>query len=349
MNKHDRSSFETRSSNAPQGERKNQPRIVLTPGEPAGIGPDITIAIAQKSLAAELIVIADPDVLFERAEALHLPLQCHTYDPASPRMHEPQHLTIMPVKVSKSVIPGTLNMANANYVMQSLELAATLCLQKKADALVTGPVHKALLNEAGISFSGHTEFLARFCDVKQTVMLFLVNDLKVALATTHLPLSQVPAAITQPHLTSVLNVLLNGLKQQFHLSHPRILVCGLNPHAGENGYLGKEEINIITPVLKKFREEGHDVIGPLSADTAFLPAQTKQADAILAMYHDQALPIVKYIGFDRAVNVTLGLPFIRTSVDHGTALDLAGTGRAESSSLEAAIEAACDSIIVAKK
>ncbi len=319
-------------------------RIIITPGEPAGIGPDITIAIAQQSWPVELLVIADPDVLLQRAEQLNLPLQCHLYDAKSHRPHQAGSLIVLPVKTKAAVIPGTLNPANASYVIKTLELAASLCLQQEADGIVTGPVHKAIINQAGITFTGHTEFFAQYCGVEQTVMMFMVDQLKVALATTHLPLSQVSAKLTQTHLRSILKVLIKGLQQQFHLTSPRLTVCGLNPHAGEEGHLGREEIDVIEPVLAELRAQGHHLIGPLPADTAFIPTQLAQADVTLAMYHDQALPLIKYLGFDRAVNLTLGLPFIRTSVDHGTALHLAGTGRADSGSMQSAIKILLSSI-----
>lgn len=317
-------------------------RILMTPGEPAGIGPDITIQIAQQPWAAELVAIADPDLLLQRARLLGLPLElieCNLEESSTP--HQAGKLKILPVRLQgKKVEAGKLNPAHANYVIHTLEAAASCCLNQKTHALVTGPVNKSVINEAGIAFTGHTEFFAQQCRVNQTVMLFVVDDLKVALATTHLPLSQVPGAIQKETLRLVLITLNEGLKKQFSLAAPRILVCGLNPHAGENGYLGREEIDIITPLLVELRKQGYLLQGPLPADTIFTPKHLQQADAVLAMYHDQALPLVKYIGFNHAVNVTLGLPFIRTSVDHGTALDIAATGRADTGSMEAAIKLA---------
>jgi 4-hydroxythreonine-4-phosphate dehydrogenase len=316
-------------------------RLLITPGEPAGIGPDITIQLAQLAWDAELVVIADPDLLLARAKEIQLPLSLIEFDPnKEPEPHQIGTLRVLPVSLSAPVQAGLLNPANASYVIKTLEIAANLCQQKTAAAVVTGPVHKGVMNQAGIAFTGHTEFFANFCRVNHTVMLFVIDQLKVALATTHLPLADVPRAITKDSLRATLRVLHQGLKEQFHIASPRILVCGLNPHAGENGYLGREEIDTITPLLNELRDQGFHLEGPLSADTIFTPKQLEQADAVLAMYHDQALPLVKYIGFGHAVNVTLGLPFVRTSVDHGTALDIAGSGKADAGSLIAATKLA---------
>ena len=317
-------------------------RLLLTPGEPAGIGPDIIIQLAQKAWGAELVVIADPDLLLSRAKQINLPLTLRACDPASPPQSQAAGtLTILPMALSSKVEVGLLNPDNAAYVIKTLEKAASLCQQKMAHAVVTGPVHKGIINQAGIAFTGHTEFFARFCQVDHTVMLFVVDKLKVALATTHLPLSQVSNAITRESLRATITVLHRALKNYFHLESPRLLICGLNPHAGENGYLGREEIDTITPLLNELREREHfHLEGPLPADTIFTPKYLENADAVLAMYHDQALPLVKYLGFGHAVNVTLGLPFVRTSVDHGTALDIAGTGKADVGSLEAAVKLA---------
>jgi len=316
-------------------------RIIITPGEPAGIGPDIALAIAQQNWPVELVVIADPSLLTQRASVLGLPLSLRHYDEhAAPIAHQSGHLSIIPVALTEPALPGKLNPANANYVIRTLEIAAALAAANKADAIVTGPVNKEVINEAGTTFSGHTEFFAQYCGVAKTVMLFVVNELKVALATTHLPLTAVPNAITEKDLRAVLTILHNELQQKFGIQEPRIAVCGLNPHAGEGGYLGREEIDTIAPLLVQMRAEGYTVNGPLPADTIFTAHQLQQTDAVLAMYHDQALPLVKYLGFNHAVNVTLGLPFIRTSVDHGTALDLAGKGTADAGSLKAAINLA---------
>lgn len=304
-------------------------RIIITPGEPAGIGPDLTIMMAQQSWPVELVVVADPDLLMQRAEQLQLPLDLTT-----------DSLRLIPVSLSAPVKAGVADPRNADYVMRTLAIAADHCKKQEAAAVVTGPVNKEIINQAGIAFTGHTEFFAQSCGVPQTIMLFVVDDLKVALVTTHLPLAKVSAAITRDRLMHTVGILHAGLKQFFQLANPRILVCGLNPHAGEGGYLGREEIEVIAPALEELRQQGYALQGPLAADTIFTPAFLKQGDAVLSMYHDQALPLVKYIGFGHAVNVTLGLPFVRTSVDHGTALDVAGTGRADPGSMLAALQLA---------
>ncbi|TAK73372.1 MAG: 4-hydroxythreonine-4-phosphate dehydrogenase PdxA [Gammaproteobacteria bacterium] len=321
----------------------DHPRLLITPGEPAGIGPDITLQLAQQSWPTELVVIADPALLMQRAQQLGLSVTLKECDlQQAPELHQAGTLKIIPISLNTIAEAGNLNPANADYVIRTLKTAASLCHgeKKRADAIVTGPVHKGVINEAGIAFTGHTEFFAQYCRVPQTVMLFVADQLKVALATTHLPLAKVPEAITKAHLRSVISTLQAGLKQQFRLESPRIAVCGLNPHAGEGGHLGREEIETITPLLAELREQHYDVIGPLPADTIFTPKHLQEADVVLAMYHDQALPLVKYIGFGHAVNVTLGLPFVRTSVDHGTALDVAGTNRADAGSMMAAVELA---------
>lgn len=313
-------------------------RIFLTPGEPAGIGPDITIKIAEQSWACELIVVADPDLLRARAKQLGLPLQLRLFDATEAvQPHQPGTLAIVPVPLIAPCIAGQLNPHNAAYVIQTLEIATDYCLQQVGHALVTGPVHKGVINDAHIPFTGHTEFLAQRCQCQQPIMLFVTPQAKVALVTTHLPLASVPQAINQEKLIVFLRVLAHELKKFFHLSDPRILVCGLNPHAGEQGHLGYEEITVIEPALAILRAEQKNIIGPLPADTIFTEKYLAQADVIVAMYHDQALPVVKYMGFGHAVNVTLGLPMIRTSVDHGTALDVAGTLAADAGSLVAAL------------
>ncbi len=303
-------------------------RIIITPGEPAGVGPDITAQVLQKQWPAELIVVCDPDLLMTRAKKLGLTI--------------PAAVTILPVKLATPSEPGKLNRANANYVLHCLETAADACLQQRADALVTGPVHKGVMNDANLHFTGHTEFLAQRCNVKQAVMLFVTPQTKVALATTHLPLAHVPKAITKEKLQTVLRIMHSELQKKFGIAQPNILVCGLNPHAGEQGHLGREEIDIIEPALKELRTENIAVLGPLPADTVFTEKYLTSADAVLAMYHDQALTVVKYLGFGNAVNVTLGLPIIRTSVDHGTALDAAGTAHADAGSLSAALQLAIE-------
>lgn len=316
-------------------------RILVTAGEPAGIGPDIVIQAAQQAWAAELVVIADPDLLIARAKQLSLPLTLTTVNLNDiPSINPISTLKILPIKTNKAVTAGKLDVENANYVIETLKQAATLCLKNQADGIVTGPVHKGIINQAGIAFTGHTEFFAEQAQKKQTIMLFVAGHMKVALATTHLPLSAVSAAITKDHLRSTLSLLHTELKNQFQLSSPSILIAGLNPHAGEGGYLGREEIDTMTPVINDLIKQGMQLVGPLPADTIFTPKQMEKADAILAMYHDQALPVVKYASFGHAVNVTLGLPFIRTSVDHGTAIDVAGTGKADAGSMMAAISLA---------
>jgi len=315
------------------------PRILITPGEPAGIGPDITIKMAQKAWDAKLVVVGDPDLLTSRAKLLNLPLTLKEWNDRT-AAHQPGELSILPIALNQPVVPGILNTANAEYVINSLTLATDYCLQKKAEAWVTGPVNKSILNQAGYAFTGHTEFLAERCQTKSVIMLFVAPQMKVALITTHLPLSQVADAISQEKISTIITLLHRELIKRFNITNPRILVCGLNPHAGEQGHLGREEIEIIQPALQELRAQHIDVIGPLPADTLFTEKYLIQADAIVAMYHDQALPVVKYLGFGNAVNVTLGLPIIRTSVDHGTALDVAGTQQADPGSLEAALRLA---------
>lgn len=318
-------------------------RILITPGEPAGIGPDILLAVASQPWPHDLIAIADITLLEHRAKQLGLPLQFNAIDLDTPRVaHEPGRLKVLHVDLAAPCQPGKLDPQNARYVIQTLELATSLCLNHQAEALVTGPVQKSVMNAAGIPFSGHTEFLAERAGVSKTIMLFVIDHLKVALVTTHLPLTKVPSSITKELLQETLRLLSIGLQQCFGLQHPAIYVCGLNPHAGENGYLGDEEIKVISPTLETLREQGMNIVGPLPADTIFTPHYLEKADVILAMYHDQALPVVKSLGFHRAVNVTLGLPFVRTSVDHGTALDLAGSGKADAGSLAKAIELAIE-------
>lgn len=310
------------------------PRILITPGEPAGIGPDVLLQLIQRPWKAELVAVADVNVLQKRAKELNLPLKCtEVAMNESPTTHCPGTLKIIPVTCKEVVVPGELNPANAVYVLKTLDTAIDLCLKKQALALVTGPVHKAIMNEAGIPFTGHTEYLAKRTQSQQPIMLFVVDKIKAALVTTHIPLSQVPQYITREKLVTFLTTLHLALQQQCHLSHPHISVLGLNPHAGENGHLGREEIDIITPTLEKLRAQGLNLAGPLPADTAFTPAILDKTDIVVGMYHDQVLPVIKHIGFEKAVNVTLGLPFLRTSVDHGTALSLAGTGMADAGSM----------------
>ena len=317
-------------------------RLALTPGEPAGIGPDVCLRLIQENLPAEPVAIADPELLERRATLLGLPLHWYSFDPSRPPApHQPGNLAIVSVLLRAVEIPGQLNAANASYVLETLRVAVQLCQTGSTVALVTGPVHKGVINEAGIPFTGHTEFLAALTNTQTVVMMLVIPGLRVALATTHLPLREVSAALSQESLTQVLCILHSELIQRFGLIHPRILVCGLNPHAGEGGHLGREEIEVIIPVLDRLRTEGMDLVGPLPADTAFTPPYLAEATAVLAMYHDQGLPILKYLGFGRAVNITLGLRgLVRTSVDHGTALPLAGSGCADYGSLAAAFSLA---------
>jgi 4-hydroxythreonine-4-phosphate dehydrogenase len=313
------------------------PRLALTPGEPAGIGPDLVVRIAQECQRAELVAVADPDLLLERARALGLQLRLLDFAPGDdPEATPVGTLKLMPVALDAPVVPGRLNVRNGHYVIATLAAACDGCLSGRYDAVVTGPVHKGILNDAGIPFTGHTEFFAERCGATP-VMLLAAPGLRVALATTHLPLSQVCTAIDRPRLTRVIEILHGDLVRRFGIACPRILICGLNPHAGEGGHLGREEIEIIEPVVTDLRARGWDLVGPLPADTAFVPERLVRAHAVLAMYHDQGLPVLKHLGFGQAVNVTLGLPIVRTSVDHGTALDLAGTNRADLGSLRAAI------------
>jgi 4-hydroxythreonine-4-phosphate dehydrogenase len=312
-------------------------KLALTPGEPAGIGSDLVLQLAQKALPIELVVFADPDLLSARAQQLGLPLRLTAHDHHRPaRPSNAGELTIYAVPLRAPVQAGQLDRANAAYVLDTLRIATRACLSGELAALVTGPVHKGIINEAGFPFSGHTEFLAELSG-GHPVMMLAAGTLRVALATTHLPLRAVADAITAPTLERVCRILDHDLRTRFGIPTPRILVAGLNPHAGEGGHLGREEIEIIEPVLNALRSEGLNLIGPLPADTLFTRERLQHADAVLAMYHDQGLPVLKYAGFGEAVNITLGLPLIRTSVDHGTALDLAGTGRAHVGSLQHAV------------
>ena len=295
--------------------------------------------LAQARPPCALVLVGDSEVLAKRAQKLQQPFSAQAWNgrrDAAPGVYLATIPTIEPVT------PGRLSVANAAYVIRTLERASDGCVADEFDALVTGPVHKGALNDAGIRFTGHTEFFAERTGAKQPVMMLATHDLRVALATTHLPIADVSHHITQELLTRVLEVLHHDLQTRFHLVAPRILVCGLNPHAGEGGHLGREEINVIEPVVRQLSGRGMAVIGPVPADTAFTPARLASCDAVLAMYHDQGLPVIKHHDFARAVNVTLGLPFVRTSVDHGTALDLAGTGNADVSSLRAALEMALE-------
>jgi 4-hydroxythreonine-4-phosphate dehydrogenase len=311
------------------------PRLALTAGEPAGIGPELLAALAATPIAADLIAIGDSDLLRDAAQRRGIALQLEADDGQWRSERTPGTLRYIHLPVAAPVTPGTLDIRNAAHVLATLVRASNGCLEGEFDALVTAPVHKGIINDAGIPFTGHTEFFAARarCDV---VMLLAAPGLRVALATTHLPLSEVPMAITAASLIRILRIVYNDLHHRFGVPAPKIAVLGLNPHAGEGGHLGREELDIMTPALAALRAEGMRLDGPMPADTAFLPAKRAQYDAYLAMYHDQGLPVLKALGFGDAVNVTLGLPFVRTSVDHGTALDLAGTGRADPASMIAA-------------
>jgi len=320
-------------------------RLAITAGEPAGIGPDLCLMLAQQPASCERVVIADPQLLEQRAAQLGLRVELQPFDPdALPAAQAAGQLSVLPVSLAAECRPGELNRANAAYVLDTLRLAGAGALNGTFDAIVTAPVHKGIINDAGVPFSGHTEFFAEQTATEQVVMMLACPGLRVALATTHLPLRQVADAITGPLIERVMRILHNDLLSKFGIATPRILVCGLNPHAGEDGHLGREELDIIIPALERLRAEGMHLIGPLPADTLFTPKHLDQADAVLAMYHDQGLPVLKHKGFGNAVNITLGMPIIRTSVDHGTALDLAGTGQANPGSLQVALDTAIQMI-----
>ena len=323
-----------------------QHRVVITPGEPAGIGPDLAIQLAQRDWPLELVVCADASLLTERAKLLGLPLTLLPYVPEQPA--KPQRagtLTLLPVALHAPVTPGELNVENGRYVVETLARACGGCLNGEFAALVTGPVHKGIINDAGIPFTGHTEFFEERSGAAKVVMMLATEELRVALATTHLPLKAVSDAITPDLLREVITILHDDLRNKFGLAEPHVLVCGLNPHAGEGGHMGTEEIDTIIPVLEEMRAKGMNLSGPLPADTLFQPKYLDHADAVLAMYHDQGLPVLKYQGFGRGVNITLGLPFIRTSVDHGTALELAGLGKADVGSFITALNLAIKMIV----
>ena len=315
-------------------------RIAFTPGEPAGIGPDLCLQLAQQDLPYQLIIIGSADLLRQRALELNLAIKIKAFNPEDhATTHAAGNLTVFNVDLIKPVICGKTNRLNSPYVLKTLSTATQGCIDGLFDAMVTGPVDKGIINDAGFAFSGHTEFIAEITG-GYPVMMLATPGLRVALATTHLPLKDISAAITPECLNSVISILEQDLRTRFNIAKPKILVCGLNPHAGEKGHLGTEEITVITPVINTFKQQGLDIVGPLPADTLFTPKYLDTADAVLAMYHDQGLPVLKYQGFGNAVNITLGLPIIRTSVDHGTALDLAGTGKANLGSLLFALKTA---------
>jgi 4-hydroxythreonine-4-phosphate dehydrogenase len=314
--------------------------IALTTGEPAGVGPELSVIAAQQHWPAPLVLVGDPDLLERRAAGLGLRLRLLPLGPGMPPAPAGSAY-IDPVQLAAPAHPGRLDPVNAPYVLETLRRAVDGCNAGRYAGMVTAPVHKGVINDAGIHFTGHTEYLAARSG-GEPVMMLACPGLRVALATTHLPLREVADAITPARLEQVIRVLERDLRQRFRIAQPRIPVCGLNPHAGEGGHLGREEIEVMIPVLERLRGEGLLLEGPLPADTLFSPARLEQADAVLAMYHDQGLPVLKYRGFGQAVNLTLGLPIIRTSVDHGTALDLAGSGRADPGSLIAAINLALE-------
>ncbi len=325
------------------------PRIALTSGEPAGIGPELSLALAGDALPCELVCLGDRGLLEERARQLQVPVMLRAYTPADPAAgaararataHRRGTLLLEHHGLTAPSTPGRPDTANVPYVLALLERAVAGALSGEFDAIVTAPVHKGLINDAGVPFPGHTEFLAQRTHTPRAVMMLTAGELRVALATTHLPLRAVSAALSVESLCATAAIVARDLTRWWSIREPRIAVCGLNPHAGEGGHLGDEELRVITPAIGRMREAGIRASGPLPADTAFLPQVLAGFDAVLAMYHDQGLPVVKHAGFERAVNVTLGLPLVRTSPDHGTAFDLAGTGRADRRSLAAAVELA---------
>lgn len=318
-------------------------RVAITPGEPAGIGPDLVIAIAQQAWPVELVVVASKALILDRAKQLNLPITLIDYNAnEAARPQAKNTLTIVDIPLAQPAIPGILDVNNGAYVVETLKVASDKNMSGEIDAIVTGPVNKGLINKSGVPFSGHTEFFAHQANCSDVVMMLATKGLRVALVTTHIPLAYVAKAITVERLLKITRILHQDLKSKFGIESPKIYACGINPHAGEDGHLGREEIEIMEPAFAQLREEGINIIGPLPADTIFQEKYLKDADAILSMYHDQGLPVLKYKGFGSSVNITLGLPFIRTSVDHGTALELAGTGNADSGSMMEAINTAID-------
>ncbi len=304
---------------------KKKPRILVTSGEPAGIGPELVLKLCHLKPECDITIVGDPDLLSDRARLLSV---------------SDKNINFLPIKLRTPVNPGKLDASNAEYVLEMLGTACRACLNDEYDALVTAPIQKSVINDAGIPFTGHTEYLAEKCNNAFPVMLLACPNLRVALVTTHLPLRKVPDAITKEKLEHVLRIVIDDLQNRFGIEEPVVRICGLNPHAGENGHLGNEEQEIIIPVISDFRDRGFNVSGPYPADTTFQPEQRETTDVFVCMYHDQGLPVLKTLGFGEAVNITLGLPIIRTSVDHGTALELAGTGKANCNSLLAAVEMA---------
>jgi 4-hydroxythreonine-4-phosphate dehydrogenase len=334
--------------------------LAFTAGEPAGIGPDLAIHLALSKSSLPCVIVADPEVLLERAELLNESVKIKIIDPKqtlnyqTPIFSGKGQLCCLPVTVKEKVVPGKLNVANASYVLKTIKTAVDLCQDGFFNALVTGPIHKGIINQAGLkisgpgvsehAFTGHTEYLAQLSHTSKVIMMLATEGLRVALVTTHLPLKDISKAITQELLTEIITLLNSELKSKFAIKYPRIAICGLNPHAGENGHMGREEIDTLIPVITKLQNQGMNLSGPIPADTIFTEKYLTQADTILAMYHDQGLPVLKYKGFGKAVNITLGLPFVRTSVDHGTALELAGKSQINSGSLFYAIDTALSMI-----
>lgn len=316
----------------------NLPRIIVTAGEPAGIGPDVVISALQQEYFAHIAIVGDIEVLKSRAAQLGLELSIETIAAeVDPPLHRPGCASVINLPCPRPVVPGHLDCGNSTQLVHWVDIATDACLSKHYQAMVTAPVHKAAINDAGLNFSGHTEWIADRAGGALPVMMLASNDLKVCLATTHLPLSKVPEAITPARLEHVISIMSHDISRLYAIESPAIGVCGLNPHAGEGGHLGTEEIEVIQPVIESLIKKGMNLIGPLPADTAFTTHQLASLDAVLAMYHDQGLPVIKHQGFGDVVNITLGLPLIRTSVDHGTALSLAGSGRASASSMIAAL------------
>ena len=321
------------------------PRLALTPGEPAGIGPDIVLKSARHELEAQVVVIGDPDLLEDRARRIGIPVELTEFDPdAAVTQQQPGRLCYLHQPLAMTVEAGNPTARNADCLLAAIERAVEGCLNGQFDAMVTGPVSKSVIAAAGHVFSGHTGYIARVCGDYIPVMMLANDFARVALVTTHLPLSKVVGRITRRRLRDVIRVVAADMQAKFKIDNPRLLVCGINPHAGEQGLLGNEEIDIVNPVVDELRAAGLNLIGPVAADTAFTASSLENTDAVIAMYHDQGLPVLKSHGFGRTVNITLGLPIIRTSVDHGTAFDLAGTGRAEETSLVAAIDCAVDMV-----
>jgi 4-hydroxythreonine-4-phosphate dehydrogenase len=328
-------------------------RIAISAGEPAGVGPELLTTIAESALTrygadVSLIAISDPQLLTQAAAVTRANIALHRFDPNEAHVAVPGQLLYVPQSLAQPNEFGFLRRSNAHFVINVLQRAAMGCISGEFDAMVTGPVHKGVINDAGIAFTGHTEYLQKLAHAEHVVMLLATPKLRVALATTHIPIKQVSAALTRTHLTRTISTLAAGLRT-LGIADPRILVLGLNPHAGESGHIGDEEINVITPTLDALRKQGLQLIGPVSADTAFLPKRLSDVDCVLAMYHDQGLPVLKTQGFGEAINISLGLPFIRTSVDHGTALELAGKGVADAGSFQAALVQAVDMARIRRK